>query len=215
MRNPTPEDMNLIMEEKHRELRGFLCPFDPNLKLEWNQIKSESGITLFTHKELNHGSLVARRVDFTIKATPEKIAKMSIDCNTFFKITKMVEDVKVISNIGHSCVCLVRCKPLTASEPKREALIACNTKVFPNYTTIVRTSVDLDSCKPSGSTYFRNFVGVNGLWLMPAQGQSGMTQVSAMCFSDVVKPYNSETLAILEKTMIESAIEFKNRCESM
>ena len=76
-RNPNTEDMNLLMEEKHRELRGFLCPFDPAIQQEWNKIKTESDISLFTHSSLNHGALVARRVDFTIKAAPEKIAKMS------------------------------------------------------------------------------------------------------------------------------------------
>ncbi len=27
-RNPTGEDLNILMEEKHRELSGFLCPWD-------------------------------------------------------------------------------------------------------------------------------------------------------------------------------------------
>jgi hypothetical protein len=94
---------------------------------EWTQTAKKSGVTLFTHNQMNSGTLITRRVDLTINASAEKIAKLSCECNTFFKMMKQVESAKVIKTLGKHCICQVKGKALSANEPKREALVACST----------------------------------------------------------------------------------------
>ena len=37
-RNPTGEDLHVFLEEKHRELRGYLCPYNETAIKDWTEI---------------------------------------------------------------------------------------------------------------------------------------------------------------------------------
>ena len=126
---------------------------------------------------------------------------------------KMVDNVSVVTTHGDSTVFLVKGKPLTGSETPREALIGCSSKVGSHYSTLVRSSIEMDNHNKVSEGFMRQLVLLSGLFLVPTE-KNGVTRVTSMCYCDTNKAYSSESLKVLENLMIESAIAFKKNCET-
>ena len=92
-RNPTAKELNLLMEGKHRELRGFLCCENDHKINDWHEISNNKNIRIQTILLLNIGTFLVRRADFIIQAPMEKVAQIATDLQTYYKIMKDVENV--------------------------------------------------------------------------------------------------------------------------
>ena len=154
-RNPSVKELDFLMEEKHRELCGFLCCSSCDMGKQWTDIATKEGVKIMTIPSMNKESMMLRRADFKIMAPMDKIAKIATDSKTFHKVMKSLESVTTIESIGQNCVCLARGVKLNANEPVRESLVACNTRKFGNMMSIVRTSIELDKAPALGTGAIR------------------------------------------------------------
>ena len=68
---------------------------------------TSEGITIM-RRELPVSTLVMRRADLMMRASPETITSMSMDMTRFFKVITPVESVMEVEKIGNICVCLVK-----------------------------------------------------------------------------------------------------------
>jgi len=161
---------------------------------------------------MNKGSLITRRCDFTINASVEKITKLASDIKHFYKVMKIVDTCTLISTHGDSSIFLVKGKSITGGEIPREALIGSNVRMGSKYTTVVRSSVELDSFSKPSEGFMRQLVFLSGLMLIPTD-KAGVTRVHSMCFVDTNKPYTSETFKAMDNLVIESAMMLKKTCE--
>ncbi len=162
---------------------------------------------------MNKGSLISRRCDFTINAPIEKITKIANDPKHFYKIMHLVDNCTLISTHGDSSIFIVKLKPNIKSETPKETLIGSNIRLGTRYTTVVRSSVEMDSYNIPSEGFIRPLVLISGMMLYPSE-TDGITRVSSMCYVDTNKPYSSEAFKSLDSVVIDSAWMLKKNCET-
>ena len=91
-RNPTSEELAILMDEKHHELMGNICHDSHNNNMCWQEMHTKDGIRL-SRRDIQGAPETCnmRKIEVTIKASPERIASVVCDSKKIFKIMMEVE----------------------------------------------------------------------------------------------------------------------------